>query len=80
MWIWDLFQPNWSIFKFYPHITFDLGFHGQYGVWKNARHVYLKVWTFLGILIYEFPNANKMGTGLQNLYTKMANAPVQLDS
>ena len=63
--IWDIFQPNWSIFKFYPHIPFDLGFHGQYGVWKNARHVYLKVRTFLCILIYEFPNTNKMGTGLQ---------------
>ena len=35
--IWDLFQPNWSIFKFYPNIPFDLGFHGQYGVWKNCQ-------------------------------------------
>ena len=34
-------------------------------VWKNARHVYLKVRTFLCVLIYEFPNTNKMGTGLQ---------------
>ena len=64
--IWDVFQPDWSIFKFYLHIPFDLGCHGQYGVWKNARHVYLKVRTFLCILIYEFPNTNKMGTGLQS--------------
>ena len=61
--IWDMFQSNRSIFKFYPHITFDLGFHGQNGVWKIARHIYLKVWTFLRILICEFPNTNKMGTG-----------------
>ena len=33
---------------------------------KNTRHVYLKIWNFLCILIYEFPNTNKMGTGLQN--------------
>ena len=24
--IWDIFQPNWIILKFYPHITFDLDF------------------------------------------------------
>ena len=35
-------------------------------VFENASHVYLKVRTFLCILIYEFPNTNKMGTGLQN--------------
>ena len=35
-------------------------------VFENARHVYLKVRTFLCILIYEFPNTNKMGTGLQS--------------
>ena len=61
--IWDIFQPNRSIFKFYPHITFDLEFHGQNSVWKIARHIDLKVWTFLCILIYEYPNTNKMGTG-----------------
>ena len=27
-----MFQPNWSIFEFYPHITFDLGFHSQNAV------------------------------------------------
>ena len=41
--IWDIFQPNWSILKFYPHIPFDLGFHGQYGVWKNAS---MFIWKF----------------------------------
>ena len=61
--IWDMFQPNWSIFEFYPHITFDLGFHGQNAVWKNVRHVCLVGRTFLCILIHEFPNTNKMGTG-----------------
>ena len=63
--IWDrhMFQPNWSIFEFYPHITFDLGFHGQNAVWKNSRHVCLVGRTFLCILIHEFPNTNKMATG-----------------
>ena len=60
--IWDMFQPNWSIFEFYPHIPFDLGFHGQNAVWKNARHVCLVGRTFLCILIHEFSNTNKMGT------------------
>ena len=33
-----------SIFKFYPHITFDLGFHGQYDVWKIASMFIWKFW------------------------------------
>ena len=45
-----------AFFDFYPHITFDLGFHGQNVVWKNARHVCLVGRTFLYILIHEFPN------------------------
>ena len=63
--IWDMFQPNWSIFEFYPHITVDLWFHGQNVIWKNARHVCLAGRSFLSIsiLIHEFPNTNKMGTG-----------------
>ena len=70
LWLEEEFEIYFNLigvfFKFYSHITFDLGFHGHYGVWKNARHVYLKVRTFLCILIYEFPNTNKMGTGLQS--------------
>ena len=61
--IWDIFQPNWNIFKFYPYITFDLGFHGQNAVWKWCQHDCLIGTTFLCILIHEFPNTNKMGTG-----------------
>ena len=73
----DFFYSSWleeefeiyfniiGVFLSFIPIPFKLGFHGQYGIWKNARHVYLKVRTFLCVLIYEFPNTNKMGTGLQ---------------
>ena len=34
------FVPFSAFWYIYSNITFDLGFHGQYGGWKNARHVY----------------------------------------
>ena len=51
--------------SFIPIYPLTLDFMVNMVFEKNARHVYLKVWTFLSVLIYEFPNTYKMGTGLQ---------------
>ena len=65
-----------AFLSFIPIITFDLGFHGQNAVWKNVRHVCLVGRTFLCILIHEFPNTNKMGTGFWSETYRLTLFPV----
>ena len=71
LWLEEEFEIYFNLIgvflSFIPIYPLTLDFMVNMVFEKNARHVYLKVTvrTFLCILIYEFPNTNKMGTGLQ---------------
>ena len=69
LWLEEEFEIYFNLIgvflSFIPIYPLTLDFMVNMVFEKNARHVYLKVRTFLCILIYEFPNTNKMGTGLQ---------------